>query len=141
MSTIKAFVGLGITAISILMLIGSGISLFGITALTFIGFNLPSCIVALAVLDIILGLIGLYFGSRMFFKNEDKFTKSLFGIFGLLVILIGAIVAIGGSEAIVPIFIGLLIISIGLSFIAYAWNIKALNTFGKLLKMYRGVVV
>lgn len=120
--------GIGITFIL------AWVNLFGISTTT----GSLSFLTGLSIAGAIVGIIITYFGSKLYFQNETEVGKLLFGILGLLITLSGVSIALGSGGT--AVFIGLIVISIGLSFLGYAFKIRPLEPLTKIVNSYKKLI-
>jgi len=133
-SFIIAIIGLFIAYVGInLILTGIGVTFLS-AWLTALGFN-TSFLTTLSVGGVILGIAATYFGSKIYFENEEKLATLILGILGLLLTLSGASIALGSGGS--ALLIGLIVISIGLSFIGYAFKIRPLEPLTQITTSYK----
>jgi hypothetical protein len=131
-STLMGFGGIVIAWIGIMLLLAGIVSASAGTVLGILGIS-ASGIVSLGIFDIIIGVIATWFGFRMLFANETGVIKMLIGISGILLVLIGLIVGLGTFETVVGILVCLVILSMGIAFVSYGFNIHIWKPLDKLM--------
>lgn len=143
---VAAFLGLVIMFLSFSMLIASALTTVFVQAFQYIGVNaLP--FTAFGIAGIVLSIIGIFLGAKLFLDNQTPFTKLLFGLAGVYFTLLGIAIAIVGvigapetggiTFILMTVFGGFLIISMGLAFLSYGFGIKPLSFFGGLVDAFK----
>lgn len=136
----KGLVGLA------LIYFGVGFTLGAISSSLFAAIyhalGIPTITLAgLAVLQLAIGLILLYFGGKWAFESESGIIRAVFGFIGLLLFIGGIMAALGGVvTGGVTLFAALLLWSVSLAFMGYGFQIKFLAPFASLVKHYKSVI-
>ncbi len=131
-STIKALIGLGVMLLGMLFLLSAIFGAIFSSFLIALGI-IPSWLLAGSALIILVSAIMVVVGSRIFFENETKLVLTLFGLTGLLFIIIGFLL-------IETIFAALVAWAIGLAFIAYGFDVNALKPLKELVTAYTKLI-
>lgn len=136
-SFLAAIFGLFLAYLGFNMLL-TGIGITFLSAwISVLGIN-TGLLTSISIVGAIIGLAFAYFGSRLYFENEEQLSTLIFGILGLVLALGGAGIALGSGGT--GLLVGLTVISIGLSFIGYAFKIKPLDPLTKITTSYKRLI-
>lgn len=141
MKVLSSLFGFFLLVISIMLLLLSFFPLIISSILSFFSFNTPD-ITNLGIISILLGIIGSLIGFKIFYENQTDIIKLFLGFFGLFILAVGVLIMIMGAggalgtsgiSLLIGIFSGVLVSSLGLSFISYGFEIQPLKFFSNLL--------
>jgi len=117
-----------------------------VTVFSYLGISL-GFLLSTSMVGGIFGAILLVFGSRLFFQNETALVRTLIGLVGVYLLIVGSVVAaltIASSPTGITIPLGIMasmiLWSAGLTFMGYGFNLKFLAPMKELMGTYKGLV-
>ena len=138
-SFILGLAGIFLTIIALMLATATVLSMLLSATIGFFGID-TSFFTSLGLVGFIISIIALYFTTKLIFENETSLLKLFIGLAGILIIILGVIIGLLVVETIIGIFFALIIISVGISFIGYGFNIDALKPMTKLIDNYKRMI-
>lgn len=140
-STSKALIGLFLMASGFPMAMSIVFGGLLFVAFASIGIMLPPLCAFNYVVSFVIGIVLTFYGSKMYFQNETKLVRALFGIMGIYLFILGVLVLVGGAGTPPAIAGAIFLISMATAFILYGFKIDVFKPLPKVVDAYKKAII
>ena len=134
-NTLYGFIGLGVAQVGVMLSLPSAALLLGSTILTNLcGFNMFAIFQTAGLVGVILGLIMIAIGVKIFLSNQTKVIKFIIGLLGLELAVISAVLAAVTVETIIGAIFFAVLVVIGVSFVDIGWNTRLVRPISAMFR-------